>query len=89
VLAHYTLRIWGEKSIIPQNTEVTLSGPEGSPYNDIEKSYYTPAPDGFITFFRRPVATYGNPYASSFLPFGNGKYDLIWIIKPIHCYIQK
>jgi hypothetical protein len=45
---NYTLRIWGEKSIIPQNTEVTLSGPEGSPYNDIEKSYYTPAPDGFI-----------------------------------------
>jgi hypothetical protein len=73
---NYTLRIWGEKSIIPQNTEVTLSGPEGSPYNDIEKSYYTPAPDGFITFFRRPAATYGNPYASSFLPFGNGKYDL-------------
>jgi hypothetical protein len=76
LVVNYTLRIWGEKSIIPQNTEVTLSGPEGSPYNDIEKSYYTPAPDGFITFFRRPAATYGNPYASSFLPFGNGMYDL-------------
>jgi hypothetical protein len=73
---NYTLRVWGEKSIIPQNTEVTLSGPAGSPYNDIEKSYYTPAPDGFITFFRRPAANNGNPYASSFLPFGDGTYAL-------------
>jgi hypothetical protein len=74
---NYTLRIWGEKSIIPQNTEITFSGPEGSPYNDIEKSYYTIAPDGFITFIRRPAnAPPGYPFGSSFLPFGNGKYNL-------------
>jgi hypothetical protein len=78
LFVNYTLRIWGEKSIIPQNTEISLSGPEGSPYNDIEKSYYTIAPDGFITFIRRPViAPSGYPFGSAFLPFGNGKYNLI------------
>lgn len=74
---NYTLRIWGEKSITPENTEVTLSGPEGSPYNDIRKSYYTMAPDGFITFFHRPaIAPSGYPFGSAFLPFGDGKYNL-------------
>jgi hypothetical protein len=29
---NYTLNIWGEKSIIPVNPEVILSGPEASPY---------------------------------------------------------
>ncbi len=74
---NYTFRIWGEKSLIPSNNEVILSGPEGSPYNDIDKSYSTTAPDGFIVFFRRPAnAPPGYPFGSSFLPFGDGKYTL-------------
>jgi len=77
LFVNYTLRIWGEKSIIPVNPEVSLSGPEGSPYNDIEKSYYTVAPDGFIIFFHRPTAApSGYPFGSAFLPFGDGKYNL-------------
>lgn len=77
LFVNYVLRIWGEKSIIPVNTDITLSGPESLPYNDIEKSYYTLAPDGFIAMFRRPTtAPSGYPFGSAFLPFGDGKYNL-------------
>lgn len=77
LLVNYSLRIWGEKAIIPVNTEVTLSGPEGSPYNNIQRFHYSPAPDGFITFFHRPIpAPNGYPFGSMFLPFDNGKYTL-------------
>jgi hypothetical protein len=77
LLVNYKLRIWGEKNITPVNSEVTLSGPEGTPYNDIVKSYYTNAPDGFIIFFERPVnAPPGYPFGSVFLPFGNGRYKV-------------
>jgi lipocalin len=76
LFVNYTIRIWGQKSIIPVNKEVTFSGPEGAPYGDIQKSYYTNAPDGFITFFRRPApAPY--PIGTQFLPFENGKYDIL------------
>ncbi len=74
---NYTLNIWGEKSIIPVNPEVILSGPEGSPYIDIRKSHYDVAPDGFVLSFHRPSdAPAGSPFGSVFLPFDDGKYSL-------------
>jgi len=77
LFVNYTLRLWGEKAIMPNNKEVTISGPEGAPYTDVEKAYYSTAPDGFITFFRRPgIAPSGYPFGSAFLPFGDGKYSI-------------
>jgi hypothetical protein len=68
-IVNNTIRIWGEKALKPVNTEITLSGPEGSPYSDINKHYYSDAPDGFIAFFTHPSA-------APFFPFGDGKYFL-------------
>lgn len=77
IFINHGLRIYGRKGLAPSGQAFTLTGPEGSPYNDIEKSHYADAPDGFITFFHRPApAPQGFPYGSIFLPFANGKYTL-------------
>jgi hypothetical protein len=77
IYINHGLRIFGKKGIAPSSQSFTLTGPEGSPYNDIEKSHYADAPDGFITFFHRPApAPPGYPYGSIFLPFAKGKYTL-------------
>jgi hypothetical protein len=75
---NYTMRIAGGKSLIPSNTNVTISGPEASPYNDINQNYFTTGPDCFISFFRRETpAPPGFPFGSAFLPLGEGKYTIL------------
>jgi hypothetical protein len=74
---NYAIRIAGGKSIIPVNTNLNFSGPEGSPYSDIRQEGYSPAPDGFISAFVRqspPPANY--PFQSLHLPFMEGKYTI-------------
>jgi hypothetical protein len=75
---NYSVRISGGSSIMPENTNIVLSGPDAAPYNDIVQYHYSPAPDGFISFFRREtVAPPGHPFGSAFLPFENGIYSLV------------
>jgi hypothetical protein len=77
IFVNYTMRISGDKSIIPENSVITLAGPEGSPYTDVFQSYFTVAPDCFISFLRRETqAPPGFPFGSAFLPFENGVYTL-------------
>lgn len=72
---NYAMRVSGGKALISSDQSITLSGPEGKPYSDINQAYYTVAPDCFIAFFRRETqAPQGYPFGSAFLPFVNGKY---------------
>jgi hypothetical protein len=74
---NYTVRICGGKALAPANQALTLTGPQAEPYGDIIQYYYTTAPDGFISFFRRHAAApQGYPFGSAFLPFGNGTYNI-------------
>ena len=74
---NYKIRIAGGKSLIPTNTDIEFSGPEGSPYNDIVQEGYSPAPDGFISaFVRQSTPPAGYPFGSAFLPFRQGKYTI-------------
>ncbi len=74
---NYTLRIQGDKAVIPASHDVTLSGPAEHPYTDIQLSYYTDTTDCFITFFQRETqAPPGYPFGSAFLPFEKGTYTL-------------
>lgn len=74
---NYWMRVCGGKSLIPSGQTISLSGPESNPYPDIILAHYSPAPDCFITFFRREAqAPPGYPFGSAFLPFDNGKYTI-------------
>jgi hypothetical protein len=74
---NYTLRIAGGKSLIPANSNVVITGPENSPYTDINQTHYATGPDCFISFFQRETpAPQGYPFGSAFLPFRDGKYTL-------------
>jgi hypothetical protein len=74
---NYTLRIAGGKSLIPSNSNVVITGPESSPYSDINQSHYATGPDCFIAFFQRQTpAPPGYPFGSAFMPFREGKYTL-------------
>jgi len=74
---NYGMRIAGGKGLIPANQEITLSGPAGSPYNDITQPHYATGPDCFIAFFKREVpAPPGYPFGSAFLPFAPGIYTV-------------
>ena len=67
----YQIRVSGGKAITPSSSNVVLSGPEEEPYTDILPGTYTPAPDGFISFFAR----HSNSGEQS-LPFKKGIYTL-------------
>ena len=74
---NYAMRIAGGKALIPVNQNITLSGPESSPYNDIIQPHYATGPDCFIAFFKRETqAPQGYPFGSAFLPFAPGLYTV-------------
>ena len=74
---NYTMRIAGGKALIPANSNVILTGPEASPYSDINQGHYATGPDCFIAFFRRETpAPPGYPFGSAFLPFAQGIYTV-------------
>ena len=74
---NYTIRVSGGKSLIPSNTNIVFSGPEGSPYNDIKQAGYSTGPDCFITSFSRETPSLpGDPFGTVCLPFQKGMYSL-------------
>ena len=74
---NYSIRIAGGKSLIPDNENITFSGPEETPYNDIMQSGYSTGPDCFITSLEGNIpAPQGYPFGSMFMPFKEGKYTL-------------
>jgi|WetSurSiteA1Bulk_404760.scaffolds.fasta_scaffold00146_15 hypothetical protein len=74
---NYAMRIAGGKALIPENENIVLSGPEGSPYTDIIQPHYATGPDCFIAFFKREApAPQGYPFGSAFLPFAQGIYTV-------------
>jgi len=76
-LVNYMIRIFGGKSLIPQNTAIAFSGPASSPYTDIFQEAYSPAPDGFITaFVRRPPSSPENESRYFNPPFREGLYTV-------------
>lgn len=76
-LVNYMIRIFGGKSLIPQNTAIAFSGPLASPYTDIFQEAYSPAPDGFISaFVRRPPTSPENESRYFNPPFSEGLYTV-------------
>lgn len=77
IFINYTMRIAGNKALIPEDPNILLTGPESAPYTDIRQHHYATGPDCFITFFIREVqAAPGFPYGSAFLPFAKGTYTV-------------
>ena len=77
IFFNYVIRISGGKSLIPLNSNIVLTGPETSPYNDIKQSGYSIGPDCFIASFSREIpANPGYPFGSLLLPFQKGTYTL-------------
>jgi hypothetical protein len=73
---NYSVRISGNKPLIPINQNVTMSGPVESPYNDISFGGYAQL-DGFLAFFKRDtVMVPGSPLGSNLLPFKKGTYTI-------------
>jgi hypothetical protein len=77
IFINYILRIGTGKTLKPVNTNVIVSGPAGSPQNDITQMGYSFGPDCFIaSFCRQALATQGNPLGSVMLPFEKGTYTV-------------
>jgi hypothetical protein len=77
IFINYILRLCTGKALKPVNTNVIVSGPAGSPQNDITQTGYSFGPDCFIASFCRPApATPENPLGSVMLPFGKGTYTV-------------
>ena len=73
---NYAVRIEGNISMAPANgNNVRLSGPEDSPYTDINKQGYVADKDCYITFFERQGERLQNdPLGNNMLPFKRGTY---------------
>lgn len=71
---HYGLRVSGTKKILPANPQHTLSGPEGSPHDDIIPGgyYYGDACECFDASFGREGQIIGDSQLRP--PFGKGIY---------------
>ena len=77
IFINYILRICTGKALKPVNTNVIVSGPAGSPHNDIQQTGYSFGPDCFIaSFCRQPSQSQGNPLGSVMLPFTSGTYTI-------------
>jgi hypothetical protein len=70
IFINYIMRISVGKALKPVNTNVIVSGPAGSPQNDILQTGYSFGPDCFIAFFNRQGNT------SAMLPFAKGTYSV-------------
>ena len=74
LIINYGIRIKGWKNLIPQNLNISLTGPEGDPYSDIQYNGYNYQNNCgcFDTFFSRYVnANQGGQLQP---PFRNGVY---------------
>jgi hypothetical protein len=77
IFINYIVRISTGKALKPVNTNVIISGPAGSPHNDIVQKGFSFGPDCFITsFVREYPPSEGNPLGKIMLPFGKGTYTL-------------
>lgn len=77
IFINYILRVCTGKTLKPVNTNVIVSGPAGSPHNDIIQMSYAFGPDCFIASFCREAPAYqGNPLGAVMLPFGKGTYTV-------------
>jgi hypothetical protein len=77
IFINYILRIGTGKALIPVNTNVIVSGPAGSPHNDIVQKGFAFGPDCFIaSFCRETPAPPGYPTGSVMLPFEKGIYNV-------------
>ena len=77
IFINYILRIGTGKALKPVNTNVIVSGPAGSPQNDITQMGYAFGPDSFLaSFCRQAPANQGNPLGTVMLPFGKGTYTV-------------
>jgi len=74
LIINYSLRIHGWKNLIPQNLNISLTGPEDDPCNDIVKINYTYGENGQwfdVAFERKAQMPDGSTLA---LPFKKGIY---------------
>ena len=77
ILINYILRIGTGKALKPTNTNVIVSGPAGTPHNDIRQTSFAFGPDCFIaSFVREAPPSPGHPMGSIMLPFGKGTYTI-------------
>jgi hypothetical protein len=77
IFINYVLRIGTGKALKPVDTKAILSGPSGSPHNDITQLSFAFGPDCFIASFGRKAAeSPGNPFGSVLLPFEKGTYTV-------------
>jgi hypothetical protein len=79
---NYGIEFGGGSALTFSNGNITLAGPDNSPYSDIIKWGYMMAPQcgadrGFIASFNRQTnAPKDAPWGSTFLPFKDGTYTL-------------
>lgn len=76
---NYSVAIEGGSGLTFSNGNITLSGPDDDPYNDISTWGYKLNSDtgGFISSFNRQAnAPLDAPWGTSFLPFKMGTYTL-------------
>ena len=77
IYINYILRMGTGSALKPTNTNVIVSGPSGSPHNDIRQTSFAFGPDCFIASFVRESHQYqANPMGSVMLPFAKGTYTV-------------
>ena len=77
IFINYILRLCTGKTLKPVNTNVIVSGPAGSPQNDIQQMGYAFGPDCFISSFcRQGSQSQGNPLGAVMMPFSTGTYTI-------------
>ena len=73
---NYVIQMDCGKALTYSKNTISLSGPVGDPYNDIENRNYYVTPNGFQTSFDRPLDLYTSHAGTIFRPFKDGTYTL-------------